>query len=171
MRPPTQRVVIDNGPDIRPFAELVQRLAPALRGPGFSQVWRRFEDSLGIDRIPEPLRQQVLEDHVVAQQVILAYWETVLRADPDRLQSMIDTQIHTLEVPLLGVFGRPISAGERERFGWLPDVQLEEWLGDGHFVHLVDPDRFATVLRRFVDHCTAAGDNLRPRRRDGAEHK
>jgi hypothetical protein len=26
-----------------------------------------------------------------------------------------------------------------------------------HFVHLVDPDRFATRLRQFVDHCTAAG--------------
>lgn len=57
----------------------------------------------------------------------------------------------------LGVFGRPITDSERERFGLLPDVQLEEWAGDGHFVHLVDPDRFATRLRHFVDHCTAAG--------------
>ena len=24
-----------------------------------------------------------------------------------------------------------------------------------HFVHLVDPDRFATRLRRFIDYCTA----------------
>jgi pimeloyl-ACP methyl ester carboxylesterase len=53
------------------------------------------------------------------------------------------------------VFGRPITESERERFGWLHDVQLEEWAGDGHFVHLVDPDRFAARLRQFVDHCTA----------------
>jgi hypothetical protein len=37
--------------------------------------------------------------------------------------------------------------GERERLGRLPDVQIEEWAGDGHFVYLVDPERFATRLR------------------------
>jgi pimeloyl-ACP methyl ester carboxylesterase len=36
-------------------------------------------------------------------------------------------------------------------------VQLEEWPGDGHFVHLVDPGRFAARLRQFVDYCTTAG--------------
>ena len=81
----------------------------------------------------------------------------MLRTDPDELQALIDAQIRKLDVPCLGVFGRPITDGERERFGWLPDVQLEEWAGDGHFVHLVDPDRFATRLRQFVDHCTARG--------------
>ena len=45
---------------------------------------------------------------------------------------------------------------ENERFGWLPDVQLEEWAGDGHFVHLVDPDRFATRLR-IIAYCTETG--------------
>ena len=150
-------VVIDNGPDIRPYAQLVQRLEPALRGPGFADAWRTFEDSLGLERIPEPTRSLVLETHEVNQDVVVGYWETVLRTDPDELQALIDAQIRKLDVPYLGVFGRPITDGERERFGWLPDAQLEEWAGDGHFVHLVDPDRFATRLRQFVDHCTAAG--------------
>jgi len=54
-------------------------------------------------------------------------------------------------------FGRPITDSERERLGWMPDVQLEKWVGDGHFVHLVDPLRFATRLHQFVDYCTASG--------------
>ena len=58
-------VVIDNGPDIRPYAQLVQRLEPALRGPGFADAWRTFEDSLGFERIPEPTRSLVLETHEV----------------------------------------------------------------------------------------------------------
>jgi pimeloyl-ACP methyl ester carboxylesterase len=41
-------VSIDNGPHIRPFAELVRRLEPALRGPGFAEVWPMFEHSLGL---------------------------------------------------------------------------------------------------------------------------
>ena len=57
--------------------------------------------------------------------------------------------------PCWGSSGGRSREGERQRFEWLPDVQLEEWVGDGHFVHLVDPARFATRLRQFVDHCTA----------------
>ncbi len=148
-------VTVDNGPDIRPFAELVHRLGPALRGPGFAEVWQVFEDSLGLDRIPEPLRSLVLETHRVTQDVVLGYWDLPLRLDPAALQGLVDAQIRNLDVPYLGVFGRPVTDGERARLDVLPDVQLEEWAGDGHFVHLVDPDRFTTRLRRFVDHCAA----------------
>jgi pimeloyl-ACP methyl ester carboxylesterase len=156
---PTRGLVfVDNGPHVRPFAELVQRLAPALRSPGFMQVWQTFESTLGLERIPEPTRSLVLDTHEVEQDVVVAYWGMVLDTDPAELQAWIDTQIlPKLEVPCLGVFGRPITDGDRERFDRLRDVQLEEWAGDGHFVHLVDPDRFATRLRRFIDHCTATG--------------
>ena len=150
-------VVVDNGPDIRPFAQLVRRLEPALRGPGFADVWPTFEESLGLDRISEPVRSLVLASHDVRHDVVVGYWETLLRTDPDELQAFIDTRIRAIDVPCLGVFGRSLTVGERERFGWLRDVQLEEWRGDGHFVHLVDPDRFAARLRRFVDHCTGVG--------------
>jgi pimeloyl-ACP methyl ester carboxylesterase len=149
-------VVIDNGPDIRPLAQLVRRLEPVLRGPGFTQAWQGFEDSLGLERIPEPARTLVLETHHVNQHVVVGYWETVLRTDPDELQASIDSILRQLDVPCLAVFGRPITYGEHERFGWLPDVQLEEWAGDGHFVHLVDPDRFAARLLRFTNHCAAS---------------
>ena len=149
-------VVVDNGPDIRPFAQLVQRLESELRGPGFTDVWPTFEASLGLERIPEPARTLVLETHQVNQDVVVGYLETLLRTDPDQLQAFIDTHFRQLDVPCLAVFGRPISDSERERFGWLPDVQLEEWSHDGHFVHLVDPDRFAARLLRFIDHCAAA---------------
>jgi pimeloyl-ACP methyl ester carboxylesterase len=150
-------VVVDNSPDIRPFAELVHRLGPALRGPGFAEVWPTLDNSLGLERIPEPVRSLVLDTHVVNQDVVVGYWAMLLRGDPAGLQAWIDTITAKLNVPCLGVFGRPITDGERKRFEQLPDVQLEEWAGDGHFVHLVDPDRFATRLRKFVDHCTATG--------------
>jgi pimeloyl-ACP methyl ester carboxylesterase len=150
-------VTIDNGPDIRPIAQLAQRLEPVLRGPGFTAAWRTFEDSLGLERVPESVRSLVLETHEVNQAVVVGYWETLLRTDPDELQAFIDTHLRQLDVPCLAVFGRPITDSERERFGWLQDVQLEEWVGDGHFVHLVDPDRFAARLIQFIDHCTAAG--------------
>ena len=155
---PTAGVVfVDNGPEIRPFAELLQRLEPALRGPGFAGVWPQFEASLGLERIPEPVRSLVLDAHEVKQDVVVGYWEPFLETDPVELQASIDTRMSRFDVSCLAVFGRPLSDGERERFRRLPDVQLEEWTGDGHFVHLVDPDRFATRLKKFVDYCAAAG--------------
>jgi pimeloyl-ACP methyl ester carboxylesterase len=60
------------------------------------------------------------------------------------------------QIPCLAVFGRLATDGERERLGRMPDAQIEEWVGDGHFVHLVDPWRFASRLRTFVEHCDQA---------------
>jgi len=148
---PTRGLVfVDNGPDIRPFAQLLHRLEPALRGPGFAEAWPVFENSLGLERIPEPVRSLVLATHEVNQDVVLAYWELALRSDPAELQAWIDTIMARLDIPCLGVFGRLITDGERERFERLPSVELEEWPEDGHFVHLVEPDRFASRLREFV---------------------
>jgi pimeloyl-ACP methyl ester carboxylesterase len=148
-------VVVDNGPDVRPFAELVQRLEPVLRGPGFANAWQTFEHSLGLERIPEPVRSLVLEAHVVDQDVVVGYWESLLRSSPAAMQAWIDDEVlPKLSMPCLGVLGRPITEGERTRFAQLPDVRLEEWTGNGHFVHLVDPSRFAFRLHRFVEDCS-----------------
>ena len=145
--------VVDSGLEVRPFAEVVRRLEPVLRGPEFADVWQQFEASLGLERIPEPERSLVLERRVVRQDVVVGYWEQLMREDPAELQASIDAQMPAFNVPCLAVFGRALTEGERERFERLPDFQLEEWAGDGHCVHLVEPDRFAARLSRFVDHC------------------
>jgi hypothetical protein len=136
---------------------MVQRLELALRGPGLADVWSTFENSLGLDQIPEPLHSLVLATHEVDQDVVSAFWEILLRDDPAELQEWIDTISARLAVPCLGVFGRHVTDAERERLAQIADVQLEEWAEDGHFVHLVDADRFAARLGQFVDHCVAKG--------------
>jgi pimeloyl-ACP methyl ester carboxylesterase len=124
-----------------------------LRGPAFGQVWPTIESSHGLDRIPDPARTMVLDTHQVKQDVVLGYWDQVLDTEPAELQAWIDEKAAGIQVPCLAVFGRPVSDGERERLSRLPDAQIEEWAGDGHFVHLVDPGRFATRLQAFVVHC------------------
>jgi pimeloyl-ACP methyl ester carboxylesterase len=146
-------VVVDGGPHVQPFAELVHRVAPALRGPGFADVWQPFEKSLGIPLVPEPVRSLVLEAHAVRPEVVLGYWEMLLSLSPAQFQASIDAQVGEFDAPCLAVFGRPLTDGERERFGRMPDLRLEEFAGDGHFVHLVDPGRFAGLLRDFIQAC------------------
>lgn len=147
---------VDQAMEILPFAQLLHQLEPLLRGPGFHQAWQKFEESLGLDLLPEPTRSQVLATHQVKQDVVLGYWDQVLRTDPAELQAWIDALMSAVTAPCLAVFGRPLTEGEQLRFDRLPDVRIEVWPDSGHFVHLIDPDRFARTLRQFVDHCDQA---------------
>ncbi len=150
-------VLVDQATEVLPFAQMLHQVAPMLRGPAFGQVWPDIENSLGLDRIPEPARTLVLETHKVKQDVVLGYWDQVLTTEPAELQAWIDDQAARIQVPCLAVFGRAATDGERERLGRLPDAQIEEWAGDGHFAHLVDPGRFAARLCTFVEHCDQVG--------------
>ncbi len=150
-------VLVDQATEVLPFARMLHQIAPMLRGPAFGQIWPDIENSLGLDRIPEPARTLVLDAHKVNQDVVLGYWDQVLTTDPADLQVWTDDMAARIQIPCLAVFGRPATDGERERLGRLPDVQIEEWAGGGHFVHLVDPGRFATRLCTFVEHCDQAG--------------
>jgi pimeloyl-ACP methyl ester carboxylesterase len=150
-------VLVDQAMEILPFAQMLHQAAPMLRGPAFGQVWPSIENSLGLDRIPEPTRTLVLDTHKVNQDVVLGYWTQVLNTEPAELQAWIEDTAARIQVPCLAVFGRPATDGERERLGRLPDAQIEEWAGDGHFVHLVDPGRFAARLCTFVEHCDQVG--------------
>jgi pimeloyl-ACP methyl ester carboxylesterase len=150
-------VLVDQAMEVLPFARMLHQIAPMLRGPAFDQIWPNIEASLGLDRIPEPTRTLVLDTHKVTQDVVLGYWDQVLSTDPAELQAWIDSRAAGTRTPCLAVFGRSATHGERERLGRLPDAQIEEWEGDGHFVHLVDPGRFATRLLTFVEHCDQAG--------------
>lgn len=149
-------VTVDDGPVVRPFAEFLHGLAPALRGPGFGRAWETIEASLGLERLREPVRSLVLASHLVEQSTVLGYWQQALSTDPAVLQQYIDQQLSRISVPWLAVFGRPVTTGEWERLDRTPDAQVEEWSDAGHFVHLVDVDRFTDRLRRFIDHCTTA---------------
>ena len=153
-RPAAGIVLVEGGPDLLPLAELLHRLEPALRGEDFHDAWQTFERSLGIDLVPEPVRSLVREAHHVRREVVLGYWDMLFRSEPRELQAWFDARILALDVPCLGIFGRPVGEGNRARFARLPDVELEEWTGAGHLVHLVDPARFAARLRRFVERCS-----------------
>ena len=104
-------VLVDQATEILPFARMLHQVAPMLRGPGFDQVWPSIENSLGLDRIPEPTRRLVLETHKVKQDVVLGYWDQVLNTEPAELQAWIDDQAAGIQVPCLAVFGgRPPTA-------------------------------------------------------------
>jgi pimeloyl-ACP methyl ester carboxylesterase len=147
-------VMVDSHADLVPFAQLVRRLEPSLRGPGFARAFEPFQQSMGFDRIPEPLRSEVLAAQQVRQDLVLGYWDELIRSEPSRLQEQVEQVAAGLDVPVLAVFGRRLAGDERDYLLRLvAGAQLEEWPGRGHLVHLAEPDRFAARLRAFVNFC------------------
>jgi hypothetical protein len=63
----------------------------------------------------------------------------VLTTDPIELHAWIDDRVSRITAPCLAVFGRLVTDSERRRLDRRPDVQIEEWDGEGHCVHLATP--------------------------------
>lgn len=154
-------VIVDSFPDLRPFAAFARRLEPGLRGPAFDRAFAPFQESMGFDRIPEPLRSQILARQDVRQELVLSYWDELLSTPIDQLQSRIEAELSGMTAPCLAVFGRELSDDELGYLtAHLPGVEIEQWADRGHFVHLAEVDRFAARLRAF----TAAVDAGAPAR-------
>jgi pimeloyl-ACP methyl ester carboxylesterase len=146
-------VNVDQVLGVEPFAEVVNRLGPALRGTHFAEAFSPFLESMGVDLLPEPLRSRTRAAQEVRQETVVGYWDEILRSEPAQLQARIDETLEAIDVPSLNVFGQVLPAVERDRLRRLRDVQIEEWLGGGHCLHLADPNRFARRLRAFIDYC------------------
>ncbi len=147
-------VSVDQPLDVRPFAQLVRRLEPALRGPGFEAAFKPFEQSIGLELVPEPLRSRVMASRHIRPELVLGYWAELLQSDPDELQQRIDQTARQIKDPYLAVFGRELEPGQRDHLeACIAAVQIEEWPGSGHCVHLVEADRFTTQLLAFIECC------------------
>ncbi len=90
------------------------------------------------------------------QTVVFGYWGRLLTTPPAEFQAYVDTFIARIDVPVLAIYGHPASYSDRQRFETWPDVRVEEYPGEGHFVHLVDPARTIESLRWFLAHCATA---------------
>jgi pimeloyl-ACP methyl ester carboxylesterase len=140
--------------DIRPMAELARRLEPVMRSDRFAEAFEPFQQSMGFEHVPEPLRTREVESQDIRQEVVLGYWEQLFREDPNELQQELDAGMASIQAPCLCVFGHELSAGERSRLReHVSSVQIEEWPDRGHLIHLAEVDRFAARLRAFIARC------------------
>ena len=147
-------VSVEGTVDIRPMAELIRRLEPALTGDRFADAFAPFQQSMGFEHLLEPLRTRELERQDIRQEIVLGYWEQLFRQDPRELQREIDETMAAIDAPCLNVFGHELSAGERTHLRQhVSELEIEEWPDRGHLVHLAEPAKFAARLRSFIDHC------------------
>jgi pimeloyl-ACP methyl ester carboxylesterase len=131
-------MIVDSPLDLREFIRLLQQLAPALRGPRFDEAFAPIQQSMRLDLVPGGVPQQIRQD------VVLGYWDDLLHADPEKFQQRVDMIVRRIAVPALALFGDAVTTAAP------PNIEVEEWPGAGHMLHLVDPDRFTARLRSFV---------------------
>jgi pimeloyl-ACP methyl ester carboxylesterase len=153
---PTLGVVnVDQPADIRAFSQLVRKLWPALSGPGFAEAFEMFQRSMGLENVPQPLRSQILASQRRERDIVLSSWAEFTQVDPDEMQTQIEDDMRQISCPYLFVSGRPLASAERRyMLDRVNHLQITEWPDAGHFVHLVDADRFAERLRLFITFCS-----------------
>jgi pimeloyl-ACP methyl ester carboxylesterase len=148
-------VNVDQTLEVRSFVNMLHQLEPALRGPRFEEAFEPIRQSIGVEKLPEPLRTKTLATQTIRQELVLAYWNDIFRESPEALQSFVNEATRRISAPYLAVFGRWLADDERAAMqARLPTLQLEEWPDRGHMVHLMEPDRFADRLASFVDRCS-----------------
>lgn len=140
-------VNVDQPLTVGDFAAQVQPMAAMLRGDGFDAAIAAVFSSLGTERIPPPLGEWAEAKHAAARKdVVLGSWALVLDTPPADLQAMVDASLANLTAPYLAILGEELpgyDAWLRER---IPTASVEVWEGDGHYPHLLEPDRLAARL-------------------------
>lgn len=133
---------------------LAASLAPyaeRLRGKDFHGAFAEWEQRFGVDLIPEPLRGEVKAGTLPRQEVVLSYWRTTL--DPEASAAVQPTFAGTLAsiaVPTLVCLAEPPTPEDEAVLARMRTTRVEVYEGLGHYLHLVDVDRFCARLRAWL---------------------
>ena len=142
-------VNIDALPDPAMFA-LLRSLEEQIRGDGFPGVWALMEQSFRTDLLPLPARHLVAHNSRPGQDLVVSYWDELLRQAPDQVDAMLAgsfAAVAAADVPYLLIVGTEPPPDISQRLsGALPRLKTEVWAGTGHFPHLAHPGRFAQRL-------------------------
>lgn len=131
------------------FQDLVLGAEPMLRSDAFADVIAALFDSMhGALPASEVARISALRQP--RQEVVLGVWAPLLDLPRAALDELVAALTAAVRVPYLSLHG--IDPGP-DYGGWLqraiPTATVEVWDGDGHYPHLVHPDRFLDRLRVF----------------------
>ena len=150
---PTRALVnVDQPLRVGDFARALQPIADLLRGPDWRATLGVVFESLGIDKLDAEARRYVDDQlEAVPHEVILGVWGLVLDTPPDDLDALVESILPTIDTPYLSLHG---SDPGNDYGQWLtaliPRATYEVWEGVGHFIQLVEPERFATRVKEFV---------------------
>lgn len=126
------------------FGDLLHRVEPVLRGPGWRDVWDRLLGGMGIEALPAGARDLV-ESCVPRQDQLLGYWDEILRHPNAVVDATSRAELTTVVGRGIGYHFVTSDPGPQE---WLPPQATITVLPGGHFPHLAHPRELAALLAR-----------------------
>lgn len=134
------------------FAALVRGIEPALRGDGFEDAINAEMEALAGPALSDEHKVRLRAFRKFAHQdVVLALWEPLLLQSAEEITATVEAMLPAVRVPYLALHGTDLGP---EYTAWLtgliPTATVETWDGLGHWLHLIEPDRFAARVRDFI---------------------
>ncbi len=141
-------VNVDQSLALGGFKEILTMLEPALRGTpeefatAMQQVFSVLDGPL-----PASERARLNTVSSPEQDVVLGVWDIVLSSSNSDLEATVESLAGAMRLPYLSLHGADPGT---EYADWLtrlvPTATVEIWADQGHYPHLLDPDRFVTRL-------------------------
>lgn len=133
------------------LAEGIGPFADRLRGDEFDAAFSEWEAAL-LAPVPEDRRAGLQAAIHPRQDVVLSYWSTLLDPEAAReSQPGFDAAVAGIHVPALICLADPPSPADAAVLDGLSTATVEVYECGTHFLHLLDPDRFATRIADWVD--------------------
>jgi pimeloyl-ACP methyl ester carboxylesterase len=134
------------------LASAVTEHHEALHAGEVERVLMAVLDLLGLGPLAQGLVQRLEQTRAALHKdVVLGVWGPMLVGDLQTTLARMDALLGRIVAPYLCLLGRDIDPAYAS---WLaarlPNATLESWSGLGHFLHLVEPDRFVERVRQFV---------------------
>ena len=149
---PVRSIVnVDQSLRLGSFMELVRKIAPRLRGPEFCDAMNEEMELLAGSQLPERIREELRAYRVEARKpVVHGLWLPLVDQDEAALTATLLPVLSQLRAPYLSLHGDDPGAGYAEWLrGVMPSAQTEIWPGQGHWLHRIEPGRFALRVRAF----------------------
>jgi pimeloyl-ACP methyl ester carboxylesterase len=150
---PRSVVAVDPVPLV--LANLSDSLAPyrdRMTGGDFEAAFEEWEERFRLDLVPEPRRSILAAGFRPRAEIALSYWRGLLdRNDAVAAQPQFTTALTAIAVPTLICLADLPTPEDAAILDQMQSATIETYEGMGHFLHLVDPDRFANRLRRWID--------------------
>ena len=129
---------------------MVEPFAQRLVGKDFETAFLEFEAML-MAPVPEAQRVGLQADIKPNRNVVLSYWETLLTPGAaEATQPSFSEAMAAIELPTLILLATEPSANDQQVLDQLPQATVEIHEGATHFMHLLDPVRYAERIRQWM---------------------